>query len=218
MNTATIISKQPKEVQALCTQFTQSYNKHRKTIAEWGKYLQGIRDGNLNPVDADGVPLEGEDVQLQTFSAILKELGVPRSTAYHYIDIFLVTSTYPEWLQEAATSNNLNLAAKHVQDAFESMREDIPVKPDALQAAGVVAELKKVKPVPEEATPITADEFKKGVAKLVKRALKCGISREIVSNALNNSLEDAVASALGAPGARVTRERAPYMAAQTTEA
>ena len=217
-NGNTVIGHQGKEVQTLCGQFTQSYNKHRKTIAEWGRLLQAIRDSNLNPVNAEGTPLTGEDVQVQTFSAICKELGVPRSTAYHYINIFLVTSTYPEWLQEAATANNLNLAAQHVQDAFESMREAIPAKPDALQVAGVVSELKKAKAPEEEAEPITVEDFKKSIARLVKRANKSGISKEIVQNVLNNPLEDALAAALGTPGARVTRERAPYWEAVPTDA
>src|SRR5208283_2686643 len=145
-STQSVISQQCEEVQAHCTQFTQSYNKNRKTIAEWGRLLQAIRDSNLNPVDADGKSIDGKDVQDLTFSAICRELGVPRSTAYHYINIFLVTSTYPEWLQQAATANNLNLAAQHVQDKFESLRETIPAEPDALQIAGIVAELKKAKP------------------------------------------------------------------------
>jgi hypothetical protein len=145
-STQSVIGQQSKEVQSICTQFTQSYNQHRKTVAEWGRLLQAIRDSNLNPVDAEGKPLEGNDVQVQTFSSICKELGVPRSTAYHYINIFLVTSTYPEWLQEAATTNNLNLAAQHVQDAYESMRETIPASPDAFQVSGIVSQLKQAKP------------------------------------------------------------------------
>jgi len=147
-STQSVISQQCEEVQAHCTQFTQSYNKNRKTIAEWGRLLQAIRDSNLNPVDADGKSIDGKDVQDLTFSAICRELGVPRSTAYHYINIFLVTSTYPEWLQEAATASNLNLAAQHVQDAFESMHEGIPAKPDTFQVAGVVAQLKQAKAAP----------------------------------------------------------------------
>src|ERR1700747_163648 len=137
---STVISLQPKEVQSYCTEFTQSYNRHRKTIAEWGRLLLAIRDSDLNPVDTNGKPIVGTDVEDLTFSAICRELGVPRSTAYHYIGIFLVTATYPEWLQEAATANNLNLAAQHVQDAFESMRGEIPATPDTLQVAGVVAQ------------------------------------------------------------------------------
>jgi lambda repressor-like predicted transcriptional regulator len=213
----TVIAKQSEEVQELCAQFTQSYNKHRKTIAEWGRILQGVRDSNLNPVNADGTPLAGEDVQVQTFSAICKELGVPRSTAYHYINIYLVTSTYPDWLQQAATASNLNLAAQHVQDAYESMRESIPANPDSLQVSGVVAELKKAKAPAEEAVPITVADLKKAISSLAKRAAKSGIPQNTFHNALNSALEDAVAAAFGTPGARVTRERSPIYAATQRE-
>jgi lambda repressor-like predicted transcriptional regulator len=213
----TVIAKQSKEVQALCAQFTQSYNKHRKTVAEWGRILQGVRDSNLNPVNADGIPLTGEDVQVQTFSAICKELGVPRSTAYHYINTFLVTSTYPEWLQEAANVNNLNLAAQHIQDAYESMRESIPPNPDSLQVSGVVAELKKAKAPAEKTEPITVADLKKAISSLVKRAAKSGIPQNTFHNTLNSALEEAVAVAFGTPGARVTRELSPVYAAPQRE-
>ncbi len=216
--TQTVIGQQPKEVQLYCSKFTESYNKNRKTIAEWGRLLLAIRDSNLNPVNADGKALTGEDVQVQTFTVICRELGVPRSTAYHYISIFLVTKTYPEWLQEAATASNLNLAAQHVQDAFESMRETIPAKPDSLQVSGVVAELKKAKAPSEEAEPITVEEFKKSIGRLIKRAAKSGISKEIVHNILNTPLEDALAAALGSPGARVTREKSPIWEAVPADA
>jgi hypothetical protein len=193
-----VIGHQPKEVQAMCSHFTQSYNKHRKTIAEWGRLLQAIRDSNLNPVDADGKPIVGKDVEDLTFSAICRELGVPRSTAYYYINIFLVTSTYPEWLQEAATASNLNLAAQHVQDAFDSMRETIPAKPDILQVAGVVAQLKKTK------APSAAGSRKKGEARFLEM-----LQEAFAYAAKNNLLEKAIAARFAAtPAQSFTVEQA----------
>jgi hypothetical protein len=191
-----VIGQQSKEVQSLCMQFTQSYNKHRKTVAEWGRILQTIRDSKLNAVNSEGeslalVDTKGDpvDVQGKTFSTICQELGVPRSTAYHYINLHVVLSTYPEWLQEAATVGNLNLAARHVQDAFESMRETIPAKPDSLQISGVVAELKKAKAPLEDTQPLTRQEFVKSLAKLIRRGLKSMEAAAVIS-AVDEALKD----------------------------
>jgi hypothetical protein len=221
MGTATpqgVIGQQPKEVQSLCMQFTQSYNKHRKTIAEWGRLLQAIRDSNLNAVYPDGKSLEATnkngdpvDVQGQTFSNICRELGVPRSTAYHYINIFLVTTTYPEWLQDAATASNLNLAAQHVQDAFEAIRETLPAKPDAFQVGGIVAQLKAAKAPSADSEPLTQAELKSQIEKLMKRANKAGISAAVVYT----TLEQAIAAAFGDGPVNVTREMAPIFRSQS---
>jgi hypothetical protein len=210
----TVIGQQGKDVQTLCGQFTQSYNNHRKTIAEWGRLLQAIRDSNLNPVNADGTPLTGEDVQVQTFSAICRELGCPRSTAYHYIDIYLVTKTYPEWLQTAATASNLNLAAQHVQDAFESMRESIPTSPDAFQVAGVVAKLKQARaPVDPQPRESAQARFQR----LLKEALEFAKKEEITPEFVTATLESEIAASFGMAGARVTRELSPIYTASQTE-
>lgn len=187
----TVISLQSNEIQSYCTQFVQSYNKHQKTVAEWGRLLQAIRDSNLNPVDAEGKPLDGKDVQIRTFSAICKELGVPRSTAYHYIDIFLVTSTYPEWLQEAATASNLSLAARHVQDVYESLRESIPAKPDSFQVAGIVSKLKQAKPTQSSNTRGTPSQrFRKMLLEALNFAHEHDLLEKAVGARLTSTSEE----------------------------
>lgn len=210
-----VIAQQSTEVQSLCTQFTQSYNKHRKTVADWGCILQAIRDSKLNTVSSEGKPLEvvdtkgnSVDVQGKTFTTICQEqLGVPRSTAYHYINMYVVTLTYPTWLQDAATAKNLNLAAQHVQNKFQEVRnrENYPVNPDEFQIGGIVAELKAAKASTPESEPLTAEELKSQIQRLLKRAKNAKIASEIVYA----TLEEAIAASFGATGAIVTREMAP---------
>jgi hypothetical protein len=168
MNTETIISQQPSAVQTLCQQFTQSYQKNRKLMGSWGKLLQEIRDGLTVSTEF----AESSDPQGSTFSAICRELGIPRSTAYHYINMFLITSTYPQWLQDAATPANLNLALEHVQNAYEDIRASLPTDPNAFELQGIIGKLKEAKPTREEAEPITREAFVESLAKLIKRALK----------------------------------------------
>jgi hypothetical protein len=167
MSSTTVISQQPSEIQSLCNRFTESYAKHRKSLLEWGKLLLAIKESKLNPVDAKGEPFDGKDPREQTFTAICGELGLPRSTAYHYLNAYLVTSKYPEWLQQAAETNQLNLAARHVQDAFGSMRESIPASPDNLQVIGIVNVLKKAKPAGSETSKKPKEKF----AEMLKEAL-----------------------------------------------
>jgi hypothetical protein len=222
-----VIARQPEEVQSLCFQFTQSYNRHRKTVAEWGRTLQAIRGSNLNPVNAEGEPLAAEDrdgnsvdVKGSTFSAICRELGVPRSTAYHYINIYLVTKTCPEWLQDASTANNLNLAAGHVQKKFEEIRNlpDYPGRdvdgkertPNPFEIEGIVKQLKAEKAPTVNSTPLTQDELKEQMERLMSRAKKSGIALQFI----HATLEEAIAAAYGTPGAKVTREKAPICSQQ----
>lgn len=216
----TVIGQQTKEVQALCEQFIQSYNKHRKTVAEWGRILQTIRDSNLKLVDADGKPLattdrNGDlvDVHGNTFSAICRELGLPRSTAYHYISLYLVNKTYPVWLQEAATASNVNLGARHVQNKFEEIRNlpDYPGRdsngnertPNSFEIDGIVTQLKAAKAPTPDSEPLTEDELKKQMQRLMNRAKKAGIALQSVQT----TLEQALAAAFGCT--RTTREKAP---------
>jgi hypothetical protein len=222
-----VIGHQPEEVRSLCVQFTRSYNKHRNAVAEWGFTLQAIRDSKLNPVNAEGEQLAAEDrngnpVDLQgnTFSAICRELGVPRSTAYHYINIYLVTKTCPEWLQDASTANNLNLAAVHVQKKFEEIRNlpDYPGRdsdgnertPNPFEIDGIVKQLKAAKAPTVDSAPLTRDELKEQMERLMSRAKRSGIALQFI----HATLEEAIAAAYGTPGAKVTREKAPIYSQQ----
>jgi hypothetical protein len=101
-----------------------------------------------------------------------KTPGQVSSTAYHYINTFLVTSTYPEWLQNAAIPANLNLALEHVQNAYESIREGLPTNPNTYEVQGIISQLKQAKPPREEAEPITREAFVESLAKLIKRGMK----------------------------------------------
>jgi hypothetical protein len=199
MNTETIISTQPSEVQALCKEFTQSYQKNRKLIGSWGKLLQDIRDG-LTVADDFA---ESSDPHGSTFTAICRELGIPRSTAYHYINIFLISSTYPQWLQDAATVGDLNLSLAHVQAAYEDIREGLPTDPNPLEVQGIIANLKLAKPPKLSRPSLTEEDFLDELKDLAKRAKKAGITAEVV----NNLLEQAVAASYGVTS--MTREVAP---------
>jgi len=182
-----VISQQSTVVQTLCDQFTRSYQKNRQLVGSWGKMLQEIRDGLTVPEDF----VENEDPRGATFGAICRELGIPRSSAYHYINIFLVTSTYPQWLQDASTQANLNLALKHVQNAYEEIRENIPTNPNPLEVAGVVAKLKAAKPPQQEdEEPITKEELVKALARLIKRGMRI-MSPTAVVQAVGQALTDA---------------------------
>lgn len=196
-------------MQTLCTQFTDSYGKNRKLVAQWGKILSDIRDGLTVPSDL----AESDDPRGTTFTAICRELGIPRSTAYHYIHTFLITSTYPQWLQDAAPVNGLNLALEHVQNAYEEMRATLPQNPNAFEISGVVAELKKAKATTVDTEPLTVDALKAQFEKMVKRAKKAGIATDVVFR----TLEDAIATSFGAPGAKVTRETAPIYRQRQSE-
>jgi hypothetical protein len=181
-----VISMQSAQVQNLCGEFTKVYQQNRNLIGSWGRLLQEIRDGLTVPEDL----AENEDPQGATFGAICRELGIPRSTAYHYIDTFLITSTYPQWLQDASTQANLNLALKHVQNAYENIREDIPKKPNPLEVAGVVAQLKAAKPAQEEDEPITKELLVKALARLIKRGMKIMPAAAVVQ-AVGQAMTDA---------------------------
>jgi hypothetical protein len=200
MNNETVISQQPSAVQNLCKEFTQSYQKNRKLIGSWGKLLQEIRDGLTVSVDFT----ESSDPHGSTFTAICRELGIPRSTAYHYINMFLISSTYPQWLQDAATVGNLNLSLKHVQDAYEDMRETLPTDPNAFEVQGIIGKLKEAKPPKVSRPSMTEADFLEELQDLAARAKKAGIAAATV----NNLLEQAIVAAYG-DATNMTREVAP---------
>lgn len=147
-----VISKQSSQVQELCEQFQKQYTTKNSVQlrSEWGKMLKSIQQSDLNPISASGNEIKGDNAVEITFGAICRELGVPRSTAYHYIDEYITVSTYPEAIQEAAREANLNLSLPHVRAAYAAGEGEFPAKPSALEAAGIVAKLKTVKPERDE--------------------------------------------------------------------
>jgi hypothetical protein len=171
----TIIEQQPQSVQTLCDQFSQSYAKNRKLVSSWGKMLSEIRDGLTVPTDF----AENDDPRATTFSAICRELGILRSSAYHYISIFLIASTYPQWLQDAATENRVNLALEHVQNAYEKIRESLPKEPNSLEISGVVAELKKAKVSQSNEPHLTKQQR---FEKMLSDAVKFAKENELIQN------------------------------------
>jgi hypothetical protein len=184
--TQSVVERQPREVQSYCLEFTQSYNKNRKTISDWGRILLAIKNGKLNPVDAKGEPFEGNDPQGLTFSAICGELGVPRSTAYHYINEYITVTTYPEPIQEAARKLNVNLALDYVRAAF--IAGEYPPKPNENEAMGIVAKLKLAKPAATLSRQSPAERFREMVEEALVFAKRNKLLTEVVANSLINSL------------------------------
>jgi hypothetical protein len=81
----------------------------------------------------------------------------------------------------------------------------LPTDPNPLEVSGIIANLKQAKPPKVSRPSLTEADFLKELEDLTKRAKKAGIT----AVAVNNLLEQAIAVAYGAPGARVTREKAP---------
>jgi hypothetical protein len=201
----TVIGRQSDGVQELCAQFNNRYTSKNNVElrATWGALLEKVKNAPLNTVDEKGKPIESDEPQTATFSAICRELGVPRSTAYYYIETHIVVNNYPKSIQDAAAEACLNLAKPHVVAAFESMRQlaqgsenAIPAKPTPLEAKGIVLDLKKVKPTPEdddvtEDKPITLGELEKYLVILLNRSVKSGLSPKSIGVSFKQSLRTA---------------------------
>jgi hypothetical protein len=145
-----ILFQQISEVQELATKFNADYtNKNSvKVRASWGELLEQIRKSKLICVNAKGEEVTDKEPAKTTFEAICRELGIPRSTAYLYIDTHISVSSYPQVIQDAAAEVGLNLALPHVQAKFVQMQgsDQIPLKPSPLELRGIVASLQEAKP------------------------------------------------------------------------
>jgi hypothetical protein len=165
-----VIVRQSAQVQSLCEQFSKQYNSKNnvKVRGEWGRVLQEIRDSELNPVNAKGEPVTGKDATALTFGAICKELHIPRSTAYHYIDEFVTVTTFPPEIQEAARTLNINLALDHVRAAY--IAGEYPAKSNENEALGIVAKLKLVRPPESTHETLTPGQATERFREMVKKA------------------------------------------------
>jgi hypothetical protein len=144
-----ILFQQSQAVQALAIQFNTQYTSKNsvKVRAGWGALLLPIQKSDLNLVNADGDPVQGTDAPSVTFAAICRELGIPRSTAYHYINEHITVTTYPQVIQDAAADAGLNLALEHVQAVYGAMvAKGLPSNPSALEVKGIISELQDAKP------------------------------------------------------------------------
>jgi hypothetical protein len=145
-----VIGRQNLEVQSKCDVLRNEYfgQKSVEVRIAWGGLLDSIRRSKLSTVNEKGEIISAsptESAEARTFGSILDELGIKRSSAYNYISEYEIVTNYPKTVQLAACAANLNLALPHVIDAF--IAGDFPENPDALQATGIVAKLKQVKPL-----------------------------------------------------------------------
>jgi hypothetical protein len=146
-DTTPILDQQSPTVKSLATQFNQDYTSKNsiKARVAWGSLLDQIRKSDLVCVNSSGEAITGKEAPRLTFEGICRELGCPRSTAYHYINTYITVSTYPQAIQDAAADARLNLALEHIQAAYADMiaKGTLPENPNALEAAGIVAQLEQ---------------------------------------------------------------------------
>jgi|ERR1051325_1701132 hypothetical protein len=156
-----ILSHQSDVVKSLATQFNQNYagKNSVKVRAAWGKLLEQIRRADLNCVNSDGQPLKGtanQTPEAATFVAICRELGIPRSTAYLYIQDHITVSSYPQAVQDAAADAGLNLALDHVQAFYATLTVTDADLSNPNAVRGIIAQL-------EDAPNPTINPSKKSV-------------------------------------------------------
>jgi hypothetical protein len=138
---------------------------HRDGIAA---YVEQLQNGKLVCVDADGKPLTGTDAENRkaTVTRIIDELDLSSSTLYLWRSQRKIRLTFPKSIQDAALSAPVNLALPHVMAKWDEMLAD-PTGPlhgktpaqlnklTALEADGVVLQLKKAKRPPPTTTKST---------------------------------------------------------------
>jgi hypothetical protein len=90
-------------------------------------------------------------------------MGLPPSTAYYHIDVYLTTTKYPHYIQEAAAAAGLNLALDHVVAKWDELKAGYPEKPSPLEVKGIIADLEAAKRPQEDAEPITEEKLFKGL-------------------------------------------------------
>jgi hypothetical protein len=138
---------------------------HRDAAAA---YVDQFMTGQLVCVDADGKALTGTPAEntKATITKILGELDLSSSTLYLWRSQRSIRLTYPKIIQEAALPAKLNLALDHVKAKYDEMLadKDSPLhgktpaqlnKLTALEADGVVLQLRKAKRPPPTTTKST---------------------------------------------------------------
>jgi hypothetical protein len=180
----TVIGRQSAQVKSLCDTFQKQYDgkANVRLRSEWGRMLQQIRDSELNPVNAKGEPVTGEDATALTFGAICKELHIPRSSAYNFMATYITVTTFPESIQEAARTLNVNLALDHVRAAY--VAGEYPPKVNENEALGIVAKLKLVKPAEreEKSSKPAIERFREMVEKALVFARENELLTEVVAD------------------------------------
>ena len=141
-----ILAQQSEAVKSLATQFNQNYASKNsvKVRAAWGKLLEQIRKSDLNCVNSRGEAVRAaanQTPEAATFVAICRELGIPRSTAYLYIQDHITVSTYPQAIQDAAADAGLNLALDHVQAFYATLTVTDADLSNPNAVRGIIAQL-----------------------------------------------------------------------------
>ena len=196
-------------VQALATQFNTQYASKNsvKVRAAWGALLEQILKSDLNCVNTKGEAVTGADAPDITFAAICRELGIPRSTAYHYINEHITITTYPQVIQDAAAAAGLNLALEHVQAAYGQMvAKGLPSDPSALEVKGIISELQNAKP---DKTTRPRESAQARFRRLLKEAFDFANENGLDELTVHETVESLIAESYGMPGAKLTREMAP---------
>jgi hypothetical protein len=187
-----ILAQQSQAVQDAAVKAQSEYT-NQKSVAmrrSWGSLLEPIKNGNLKLVDAGGNPTDHK----KTWSAICRELGIPRSSADRYIDEFVASKTYPKAVQELAATEGLNLALQHVMDKWTELTgpggdlegKDVS-KLSPLEVKGVVSQLEEAK-APKEAKKAkgtTAQQFTDLLKEAFEFAKEGGLKSEEVIKCLN---------------------------------
>jgi len=210
-----ILNQQPQAVKDAAVKAVSEYTS-KKSVAirsGWGSFLEPIKNGQLNLVDVDGQPIEG-DSHKKTWSAICREMGIPRSSADRYIDEYLACKVYPDAIQEVAAREGLNLALTHVMDKWVELTApggDLEGKDlsrlTPYEVKGIVSDLEQIKA--QTKTTKTRETPKVKFQRLLKEALAFAREEKITSEFITATLESEIAASFGMPGAKVTREKAP---------
>jgi hypothetical protein len=137
-----VLYQQTPAVQHLAVEFNQDYNSKNnvKVRRGFGVYLEQIHKGQTLAKNAQGKEMDGKS----TFTAICRELGIARSSAYGYIATHIACSNYPQAIQDAAADAGLNLAQDHVVAEYVKLKGAgeagvNPAQPTSVEARGVVS-------------------------------------------------------------------------------
>ncbi len=152
-----VLFQQPAAVQQAAKDFNTDYNSKNsvKVRRAWGAFFEQIQKGLTQAKNAKGETMDG----VSTFTAICKELDVPRSSAYAYIRTHISCSNYPQAIQDAAEDAGLNLAQDHVIAEYVNLKGKNeagvnPAQPTILEARGIVALLADA-PNPNKKPPVS---------------------------------------------------------------
>jgi hypothetical protein len=155
-----VLFQQSQEVQQFATQFNKLYTGQKSVEVRiaWGKLLEPLYQGlSGTTVNAKGETLSRN----KAWIAVCAELSIPRATADGYRNEYITSLTYPEPIRKAAAEAGLNLALEHVQAAYGKMiAEGQTQTPNALEAAGIVAELEEAPDANKKPTTKKTNEEK----------------------------------------------------------